>query len=153
MTTRMRDLLVIVVAAAAAAIWLNYRSPSSGKLAFNGVSLGDNIADLEKHWGPPDFKNPKARYQQWEHPLTQLHYDEHGVVVEVGGSGTGLLTRGDRPLLRCGLALEKDIVPLFGPPPEPIKENFYRYPGLTIHCGSESQGVRNVSHIQLGQLP
>ena len=150
MARRKLDLLLIVLVAAVAAWLTRPVPPADERLAFNGVHLGDHLADLEKKWGPPDFKNPPAHFQQWEHPLTQLHYDDRGVVVEVGGSGTGLLTRGERPLLQCGVALEKDIVPLFGPPPAGVKDNFYRYPGLTIHCGSESQGVRNVSHIQLG---
>lgn len=150
MARRKLDVLLVVLAAAVAAWLTRPVLPADERLAFNGVHLGDNVADLEKTWGPPDFQNPQARFQQWEHPLTQLHYDERGVVVEVGGSGMGVLTRGDRSLLQCGTALEKDIVPLFGSPPGGVKDNFYRYPGLVIHCGSESQGVRNVSHIQLG---
>jgi hypothetical protein len=142
---------VILVTAAIGAWLLRPGHPPSQAMAFNGVHLGDQIADLEKQWGPPDFKNARAKYQQWEHPLTQLRYDDGGFVIEVGGSGMGVLTRGDKVLLRCGTGREEDILPIFGPPPRGVADNFYRYPGLVIHCGSESQGVRNISNIQLVQ--
>ena len=138
--------------------------PGPPPLAFNGVKVGDRIADLEARLGPPNFKNSEARYQQWEQPLTQMSYNEQGVVTEVGGSGTGTLTRGDVVLMRCGFAREADVIAVFGDPPAGPKDNFYTYPGLSvddqgstcdliIHCGSESEGLRSVSHIQLGRPP
>lgn len=163
-------LLILLVVAVSARLLQPAPSPpapdSQGFLAdgpslsFNNVRPGEKLVDLEARLGPPDFKNAQARYQQWEAPLTQLNYSDQGIVLGVGGSGTGVLRQGDRVLLRCGYALERDVVAVFGPPPGGPRENFYRYPGLrwgggyrvdlAVHCGSESEGVRSVSHIQLG---
>lgn len=156
MPKRIAEILLVVLVAALMG-WRSHRP--AAPLAFNGVKVGDRIADLEARLGPPDFKNPTAHYQQWEHPLTQLSYDPQGTVIEVHGSGMGLLTQGDRTLLQCGVAEEQDVLKVFGPPPGGPQDRFYRYPGaapdgsqdITIHCGSESQGKLTVSHIGLGR--
>lgn len=159
MPKRLAEILLVVLLASLLG-WRASRSHQNPEpLAFNGVHVGDRVADLEARLGPPDFKNPQAHYQQWESPLTQLSYNEQGTVIEVHGSGMGLLTQGDRILLQCGVAEDKDVLKVFGPPPAGPEKQFYRYPGLapdgsqdlTIHCGSQSQGRFTVSHIGLGR--
>ena len=156
MRRRYFEVFGLLVVVAVAAWWFGRAQPSAGlhydpggaRLTFNGVKPGDSLADLEKRWGPPDFKNPQASFQQWERPLTQMHYNKQGLVVDVEGSGTGLLRQGEVELLRCGDPEER-VEAVFGAPAT-HRDNFYRYPfGLVIHCGSESQGKRWVSHIQL----
>jgi hypothetical protein len=120
--------------------------PDGPPLEFNGVRAGEKLVDLESRLGPPDFKNPQALYQQWEHPLTQIHYDRSGVVVEVGGSGRGVLRQGDQVLLRCG-DKEQAITKVFGP--SQPSGALYRYPGVEIFCGSEGPEGRWISNIQL----
>lgn len=108
-------------------------------------------------WAPPTFRNPSARYQQWEQPLTQIRYDRQGVIVEVGGSGTGVLCQGDLELIRCGEP-EEAVARAFGK--GEAVNNLYRYPVtpypgigrgifVEIFCGSQSGSKRWVSHLQL----
>ena len=159
MPKRIAEVLVIMLVAALLGWQASRSRQSAAPFALNGGRGGDKVSDLEARLGPPDFKNATAHYQQWEHPLTQLSYDPQGTVIEVHGSGMGVLTRGDRILLQCGVAEDKDILKVFGPPPGGPKDQFYRYPGpapdgsqdLTIHCGSESQGKLTVSQIGLGK--
>ena len=76
MPKRLLEILLVVLVASLLG-WRASRSHQPPEpLAFNGVQVGDKIADLEARLGPPDFKNPQAHYQQWEHPLTQLSYNE-----------------------------------------------------------------------------
>lgn len=39
--------------------------------------------------------------------MTQVHYNRVGLVVDVEGSGTGLLRQGEVELLRCGDSEER----------------------------------------------
>lgn len=115
---------------------------------FNGVKPGDSLNDLEARLGPPDFRNPQASYQQWEKPLTQVKYDAQRNVIEVGGSGTGDLSRGGVVVLNCGEP-EGRIVQMLGKPAK-FTGTLYTYPdGLTIDCGSVQGQQRYISHIQL----
>ena len=117
MPKRIAEILLVILVASYLG-WRASRSPQPREpLAFNGVRVGDKVSDLEARLGPPDFKNAAAHYQQWEHPLTQLSYNAQGTVIEVHGSGMGVLTRGDRILLQCGVAEDQDILKVFGPPP------------------------------------
>ena len=130
--------------------------PEGPPLAFNGVKPGDRVAEIEVRLGPPDFRNPTAHFQQWERPLTQISYSDQGVITEVAGSGRGVLTQGDRVLLRCGDE-EEVVARVFGPA-HPV-ENLYRFilpapaPRVEIHCGSQSADKSWVSHISLNLHP
>ena len=159
MRWRFLEIGVVLAVVALGATFYAHRTPPRPYLTFNGVKPGDRVTDIEARMGKPDFRNPTAHFQQWEHPLTQIKYDEQGVIIEVAGSGRGVLRRGDAVLLTCGD--REDEVALVLGKAGPSEKDFYHYPGhpatdtdheepdLKIHCGSHSEGQSWVSHIQL----
>lgn len=126
------------------------KEPKIGyKLTFNRLRPGMTLEEAEKIFGPPDYERPEASYQQWEKPLTQVHYSPEGVLTEVGGSGYGQLFLGDRVVFRCGQP-ESDIVKTFGKPLS-INDMEYNYEGMMLFCGSAQEDKRWVSAIVLGK--
>ena len=163
---RFLEIAVILAVVAVGATFYTHTTPPRPYLTFNGVKPGDRVSHIEARLGKPDFRNPSAHFQQWEHPLTLIKYDDQGLITEVAGSGRGVLRRGDRVLLTCGdredevaIALGKEPQP--ATPQESRREDFYSYPGhpatdreheepdLKVHCGSHSEGPSWVTHIQL----
>lgn len=118
-------------------------------LTFNRLRPGMSLSQAEAIYGPPDYRRESANYQQWEHPLTQIHYSDEGVLTEVGGSGRGQLYLEDQVVFRCGQP-ESDIVKTFGKPLT-INDMEYAYPGMTLFCGSSQDNMRWVSAITLGK--
>ncbi|MEW6283489.1 MAG: hypothetical protein AB1758_33070, partial [Candidatus Eremiobacterota bacterium] len=121
--------------------------PQGPPLTFNHLKPGDTLAAAESRYGPPDFSNPSVRFQQWEDPLTQVHYDERRVLIRVEGSGRGIVRQGERVLFRCGQP-EQDVARVFGSPLR-IEGGFYVYPGFKLHLGSRQGPQRWVSGVVL----
>lgn len=117
-------------------------------LTFNRLRPGMTLTEAEAIFGPPDYRREKVNYQQWEQPLTQVHYSDQGVLTEVGGSGLGQLYLDERVVFRCGQP-ESDIIKTFGQPLS-INDMEYSYPGMVLFCGSASGEMRWVSAITLG---
>lgn len=127
--------------------------PDGPPLALNGVRPGDDLDAVEQWFGPPNFSNPRANFQQWEEPLTQVHY----VVKEDGRrfvetvEGGGALTQGVRVLLSWGetAAAAEEV---FGLPLERAQEGRQLiFKDLRVWCGSPDwDGHRRISVLSLG---
>ena len=129
---------------------VDLKDPQIGyHLTFNRLKPGMTVKEAEQLFGPPDYRRPKANYQQWEKPLTQVYYSKDGILTEVGGSGRGALYLGDRMVFHCGLP-ESDIIKTFGEPLSVIDME-YNYEGMTLFCGSAQGDMRWVSAIVLGK--
>lgn len=128
---------------------VDLKDPRIGyELTFNRLRPGMTVKQAEAIFGPPDFTRGVKNYQQWEKPLTQVHYNDQGVLTEVGGSGRGQLYLGDKVVFRCGVP-EAGIEQVFGPPLS-VDGIEYHYPGMVIYCGSAQGEMRWVSAIVLG---
>lgn len=118
------------------------------EVTFNRLRPGMTKQQAETIYGPPDYTRGIKNYQQWERPLTQVYYDDQGVLTEVGGSGRGQLFLGDRVIFQCGMP-ESAIEQTFGPPLS-VEDGEYSYPGMVLFCGTASAEQRWVSSIVLG---
>jgi hypothetical protein len=128
---------------------VSLKDPDIGyALTFNRLRPGMTLAEAEKIFGPPDYIKKEVRYQQWESPLTQVHFSEDGVLTEVTGSGYGILYLGDKAVFRCGQP-ESDIIKTFGQPLS-VEDMQYNYAGMSLFCGSAEGDNRWVSAMTLG---
>ena len=109
-----------------------------GKLALNGVRLGDDVSELETRLGPPNFQWPERRMQQWEPRqgwFTRIAYDLGGngkrTVTTVEASGT--LSRDSERLI--GFGDDKELMLKNLGQPTKVQDGFlYYYPELSISC-------------------
>ena len=109
-----------------------------GKLALNGVRLGDEVSELESRLGPPDFNWPERRMQQWEPRqgwFTRIAYElgENGTRTVTTVEASGTLSRGSQRLVGFGDAKEVMLKNLGKP--SKVEEGFlYYYPEARISC-------------------
>lgn len=109
------------------------------RLEFNGIYLGQNVAEIERRLGPPNFTWDHSSSQQWEPRrgwFTRIQYrtDDDGSRWVVSVEGTGVLTLGGEKLVAFGDPKALMLKNL-GPAPQIEDSALHRYDGFVINCG------------------